>query len=131
MTRRLAALIAGLILPLAGCRPAETEVPHLVVTGAHTLAPLVERIAARFEAAHPGVRVRAEASSSADAVAATRTGLADVGMITRPLLPGEAGLDLFPLAQDGVAFIVHKSNPVAGLNERQVAGLFSGLLLNW
>jgi phosphate transport system substrate-binding protein len=127
------ALIAGLVLGLgpAGCGSPKQETSHLVVAGSATLAPLLQQIAERFEHDHPTVHIHVESGTSAEAVAATRSGLADVGMMTRLLQPGEAGVDLFPLARDGMAFIVHKSNPVARLNQRQVAGLFSGLFLNW
>src|SRR5262245_39270623 len=101
--KRLAALIAGLglLVGFPGKAP-QDEAQRLVVTGTATLAPLMEKIARRFEDGHPDVRIRVESSSSLDAVAATRAGLADVGMISRPLLPGEAGLRVYPLARDGV-----------------------------
>src|SRR5262245_11666857 len=100
---RLRELFAWLLLCLAGCQRAEKEPTRLIVTGSPGLAPLMEQIAGRFEGEHAGVRIRVERSSSAEAVTATQAGLADVGMMARPLQPGEAGLEYVVLARDGVA----------------------------
>jgi phosphate transport system substrate-binding protein len=75
--------------------------------------------------------VAIDPTASERAVLDTRQGLADVGLITRSPLPGESGLQVFPLARDGVAFFVHKNNPIPSLSDAQIVGLYTRTLTNW
>jgi phosphate transport system substrate-binding protein len=96
------------------------------------MAPLVKDIARRFEAAHPGVRVEVQAVGSARGVTDAQQGLADVGMVARPLLPTEAAnLRAATIARDGVCIVVPRSNPIPGLTAVQVLALYSRTASNW
>lgn len=46
-------------------------------------------------------------------------------------LPTESLLLGFPIAQDGIAVIVHPDNDVAGLTTEQIRGLYQGRIRNW
>jgi phosphate transport system substrate-binding protein len=52
-------------------------------------------------------------------------------MVSRVL--GETDTDLYgiPIARDGVAAVVHKSNVVNTLSNRQLADIYSGKVTNW
>jgi phosphate transport system substrate-binding protein len=126
---------------VAGCRRVPPAGPQkLVLTGSRTMAPLVKEIGRRFEAAHPGTRIDVQAGpvqqgapggGSDRGVQDARTGLADVGMVARPLRADEAALHPFPLGHDGLVFIVHQNNPVPGLSDEQVVRLYTKQSTNW
>jgi phosphate transport system substrate-binding protein len=62
-----------------------------------------------------------------------RDGRCDIALASRAIEPGEARAPLAEhvLALDGVAVIVHRSNPIARLTLRQVADIFSGAITDW
>jgi phosphate transport system substrate-binding protein len=114
-----------------GCRPASPPTRNLVLAGSRTMAPLMEEVGRRFEQKHPDVRVFVEPANVGRTLADTRSGLADLGMLGRPLRAGEAGLHGFPVARDGVAFIVHRDNPVKKLSPAQLTAVFTAAVTNW
>jgi phosphate transport system substrate-binding protein len=87
-------------------------------------------------------RIEIQAQGSANAFQCLKDGLCDIGMSSRKIKPGELA-DLRALgdlssnasehviALDGVAVIVHPSNPVKTLSLAQVADIFSGAVANW
>jgi phosphate transport system substrate-binding protein len=131
MFRVLGTALAALTLLLAGCREADRPARNLVLCGSRTMGPLVADVAARFRKARPDVRINIELCLTEPTLAATRTGLADVGLLGRRLRPNENGLVARTLARDGIAVVVHRSNPVQSLSEAQLAGIFARTLTTW
>ncbi len=104
----------------------------LELTGSSTLAPLAAEIGKRFESLHPDVRVDVQTGGSSRGVADPTSGLADIGMSSRPLTESEqAGRRSYTIARDGVALLVHRNNPVDSLTDEQIVGVFSGRIDNW
>jgi phosphate transport system substrate-binding protein len=96
------------------------------------MTPLIKEIGKRFEEVHPDVRVDVQAGTTSDrGAAATREGLAEVGLVARPLRAEEATLQAAPLARDGIALVVNKSNPVKALSDEQVAMLWTRAFTSW
>jgi phosphate transport system substrate-binding protein len=126
-------IAAGLALAAAtaGCQPVGQSTHNLVLTGSATMAPMVQEIGRRFEARHPGVRVDVQDGGSDRGAADTRAGLADVGMVARPLRPEETRLHAFVIARDGLVLIVHRSNPVTSLTPEEVARIYTHAVTNW
>jgi phosphate transport system substrate-binding protein len=104
---------------------------RLVLTGSSTVAPLALEIAKRFEQRRPGVRVDVQSGGSSRGVADARRGLANIGLVSRALGPDETDLTAHTIARDGVALIVHKSNPVKALSDAQVRAIYTGELTDW
>jgi phosphate transport system substrate-binding protein len=124
-----ATLIACSLFPHTAASAATPA--KLVVSGAETLAPLISDIARRFEAANAGVKVEVRPSGSGKGITDVRAGNADIGMVARALLSNEHDLFAYPVARDGVAVLVHRENPVKGLDTRQLTDLLTGKLTNW
>lgn len=103
----------------------------LVLTGASTIAPLAAEIGKRFEKLNPGTQVDVQSGGSSRGVNDTRVALADIGMVSRELKPDEQDLKSFTIAYDGIAMIVHKSNPAGALSREQIIGIFTGRITNW
>lgn len=123
----LALSVMALISIAAPAHAAET----IVLTGSSTVAPLMAEIGKRFEETHPNVRIDVQTGGSSRGVRDARAGLADIGMVSRPLTDSERDLTAFTLAYDGVAFILHKSNPVQTLTRQQIIDIFTGKVRDW
>jgi phosphate transport system substrate-binding protein len=104
---------------------------HLTLTGSSTVAPLVAEIAKRFERQNPGIRIDVQTGGSTRGIIDTRTGLADIGMVSRDLNMHEADLAPFTIARDGIGIILHRKNPVARLSEKQIIAIYTGQVTNW
>lgn len=136
---RIAGWIAGvcLLAALVGCwsrgaaegsgRPRQ----RLTITGSSTLAPLIAEIARRFEQRRPEVRIEVQSGGTSRGIADVRSGLADLGMVSRSLLPEEADLHAFAVARDGIGILVHRDNPVGALTDAQIVAIFTGKVRQW
>jgi len=102
----------------------------LVITGSSTMAPMLTQFARRFATLHPGVRIEVEAGGSGRGVADVAQGKADIGMVSRALTAKESELYSFAIARDGISFVVHASNVVRSLTDRQVVAMYSGAIAN-
>lgn len=103
----------------------------IVLTGSSTVAPLATEIGKQFEQNNPGVRVDVQSGGSSRGIADARSGVADFGMISRSLDPDEADLKAFLIALDGIAMIVHESNPISELSKDQIEQIYQGDVDNW
>lgn len=103
----------------------------IVLTGSSTIAPLASELGKAFEAKHPGVRVDVQAGGSTRGVTDARQGTAEIGMVSRKLKDDEQDLLAFTIANDGVAPILHKSNPVSQLTDQQIIDIYLGKITNW
>jgi phosphate transport system substrate-binding protein len=123
--------LLGVVHVLASCGARAAGRERVVVTGSSTVAPLFAEIAKRFEARAAGVRVEVQTGGSSRGIADVRRGTADIGMVSRNLAADEADLVATPIAQDGLAVIVHRDNPVASLSQAQVRAIYRGEIDNW
>lgn len=103
----------------------------LVLTGSSTVAPLAAEISKRFEAENPEVRVDVQTGGSSRAIADTRQGVADIGMVSRNLKEEEKDLQAFAIARDGIGVILHQDNPVQSLSDQQIVDIYTGKIDNW
>ena len=125
-------LLAGAPLPAFAQGTASAPLSgKLVITGSSTMAPMVEELGKRFRIRYPGVAISVEAGGSGRGVADALAGRADIGMASRELSPKEKALFAIPIARDGVAFVVHKSNPIGGLARAQLLAVFTGGTADW
>jgi phosphate transport system substrate-binding protein len=126
-------VVCGLLVgcTLAGCQPPEPNVRNLVLTGSGSMLPLMRDIGKRFESEHPGVRVDVQAGGSTRGVADVRQGLADIGMVARPLKPDEVMLHATPIALDAVCIIVNRATGVKALSDDQIVRIYTRGVSNW
>jgi phosphate transport system substrate-binding protein len=100
------------------------------VTGASTLYPIV--MMAGEELKSRGWSVEAQAGGSSRGFEDTITGRNDLGAMARELTAEEeAQVRKFPIAHDGVAVMVHASNPVAGLTTEDLRRIYRKEIDNW
>lgn len=72
-------------------------------------------------------------TGSGSGIQAVSEGRCDIGLSSRSLKDEEkaTGLKETVLAYDGIAVIVNKVNPVAGLSVAQIASIYKGEITNW
>ncbi|MCR8921868.1 phosphate ABC transporter substrate-binding protein [Dasania sp. GY-MA-18] len=110
---------------------AQADNRQLTLTGSSTIAPLAMEIAKRYESQHPDVRIDVQMGGSSRGINDTRMGLADIGMVSRPLKSTEQDLTPFQIAMDGIGIILHKSNAVTALSDAQIIDIYTGKINNW
>ncbi|MDZ4297776.1 MAG: phosphate ABC transporter substrate-binding protein [Moraxellaceae bacterium] len=129
MVTSRACIVALLVLLLPTLSWAQTD--RLVITGASSLAPLVQEIATRFEQKHPSVRVEVQSGGTGRGITDARRKLSQIGMVSRALKAEESDLIATTIAIDGVAIIVHSRNPISNLTNTQIQDIYRGKVTNW
>ena len=121
-------VIAWLLLATV-CFPVLAQ-NKLTLSGASSVAPLAQEIAKRFES-QQGVRIDVQSGGSSRGVYDARSGLSDIGMVSRALKADEQDLRAHTIAMDGVTIILHRSNPLKSLTRLQVLDIYTGKVQNW
>ncbi len=130
MLKKLSCLMAAaLILMVAACSGDNNSI---LEAGSTTIQPLAEKLAGVFMADHPDVHITIQGGGSSTGVSSAASGVVDIGACSRELTPQEKGAVVeHLLARDGVAVIVHPSNPVADLSIDTIRSIFAGEINNW
>ena len=123
--------VVSIVLSLIGCSSVLADDMRLSITGSSTVAPLVLEIAKLYEKTHPAARINVQTGGSSRGVNDTRTGMADIGMVSRALKNSETDLTAYLIAVDGIGIVLHKSNPITQLSNREVVAIYTGEIRNW
>jgi phosphate transport system substrate-binding protein len=99
--------------------------------GSTTVQPLAEKLATAFMVMNPKIKVDIKGGGTAVGIKAASDGTANIGASSRELTKDDPSLVKFMLARDGIAIIVHPSNPVSDLAKAQIVDIFSGKITNW
>ncbi|MCC7052936.1 MAG: phosphate ABC transporter substrate-binding protein [Gemmatimonadaceae bacterium] len=100
----------------------------VTLAGSTSIQPFAERWAEEYR----GGRIIVQAGGSTAGIKAAHDGTADIGMASRTLSAAEAtGLVQTVVARDGIAIIVHASNPVRTLTLAQLRAVYAGQIRNW
>jgi len=130
----------SLILATLLCVASHASAQRLVIKGSDTLgAKLVPQLAEEYRAKNPSVSFEIAAEGSTTGIAAITDGTAQIGMSSRRAKPTEVsaaqakGVTMKPIivAYDGMAVVVHASNPLSQLTKRQVEQIFTGAVSDW
>jgi len=103
--------------------------------GSTTVQPLAQLLGEAFVAANPGVRIEVQGGGSSVGVKSAVQGTADIGMASREIKASELeeypNMQVFAIAYDGIAPVVHPDVAVDGLTLEQVRDIFAGKITNW
>lgn len=103
----------------------------ITVTGSSTIAPILLEMGRAYEQRTPGVRVDVQTGGTSRGIADARSGKADIGMASRAAKAGESDLKWTLVANDGLALIIHRDNPVAKLSGDQVRAMYRREIADW
>jgi len=139
--RNLLLVAAAWLLLTAGCAqaPAPPAPVTLQIAAVPAAADLVSQASKAYTAAHSYVTIDPSEDDNDEALAAVASGQADLAFIERPLLTaetldpvtGKRSLWSWPIGRDGVAIIVHPTNPLASLTMEQLQRAFTGDEADW
>ena len=119
------------LLALASHTAAQT----VTIAGSSTVGPAVKAAVKPFRKANPGFKVVVGGGGSSQGVKKAAAGDVDLGMASRPVkakeMKAHPDLQVHQIGIDGIALIVHKSNPLEALTADQVQALFTGQVKNW
>lgn len=123
-------VLAACTMMHGGCRrPKDNTVS---VVGSTSIQPFAEMLSQEFNHRNPGMKIEVQGGGSTAGLMAVTDNLAEIGMCSRGLKEDEKAQYAFTvIALDGLAMVVHPSNPVAGLSKSQIREIFSGAKTNW
>ena len=111
----------------------------LQIKGSDTMVNLCQAWAEAFMARHPQVTVAVTGGGSGTGVAALISGTCDLAASSRQITPKERAQAAahgnapkeWKVALDGLAVVVHPSNPIKRLTIPQLADVFTGKVRTW
>ncbi|MFA5646139.1 MAG: phosphate ABC transporter substrate-binding protein [Candidatus Ratteibacteria bacterium] len=114
-----------------GCFRNEDRI--VTLAGSTAFQPFAEELAKQYMEIYPETIVSVQAGGSMVGIQAVEEGIADIGMVDLSVIPEEDErlLNAVAVAQDGIALIVHPTNPVHSLTLEEVKALFSGKATHW
>jgi phosphate transport system substrate-binding protein len=115
---------------LPSCRGGRSQ-NDVIVAGSTSIQPFADKWAEVFMEKRPNLGVSVQGGGSSAGIQACKSGACQIGMSSRELKADEKDLHEIVIARDGLAIIVHPSNPVRGATLFQVKQIFSGDLTNW
>ena len=133
-----AAFLIGTAL-LASAAAADDLRGSIQIKGSDTMVNLCQAWAEAFMAVHPKVTVAVTGGGSGTGIAALLSGTCDLVASSRKMTAKEiasttshgATPQELIAALDGLAVVVHPSNPITRLTLEQLADLFTGKIHNW
>jgi phosphate transport system substrate-binding protein len=130
--RHLPFVICYLLLVTACGATVEPPQPvYLTAAGSTAMTPLVEELAIAFQERQPHVTIDVSGGGSSlgrESVAANQV---DLGLTSWSPNGPPAGTQSTVIARDGIALVVHPTNPITGLTLIQAHDLFSGRAIGW
>lgn len=111
----------------------------ITIKGSTTVLPIAQSCAEAFMNKHLDVDISVQGGGSGVGIASIIDGTADIGDSSRPIKDQEKaeakknGVDVYVniVAADGIAVIVHPSNPVNALTREQIKEIYTGKISNW
>ena len=114
---------------LSGCNHKSAD--GIIAAGSTSVQPYAEVLAEEYMVLHHGYEIDVQGGGSAAGITAAQTGTADIGMSSRALKDAEKSLWSVEIARDGLAIVVHPSNPIHNLTLDQVLGIYSASITDW
>jgi len=117
------------VIPLSAC----SCIPKagIIVAGSTSVQPFAEVLAEEYMILHPDVTIDIQGGGSAAGIMAAQSGTADIGMSSRDLKDEEKSLWYVEIARDGLAIIVHPSNPIRNLTLDQIRDIYAATISDW
>ncbi len=102
------------------------------ISGSTSVFPIMEKLIEAYEKDHSGIKIELNGGGSSQGMKDAMNGTSDIGMASREVKDSEkTKLEATVIAQDGIAVILHKENPVSDLTLEQIKGIYTGSITNW
>jgi phosphate transport system substrate-binding protein len=132
-------MLAGLAVMAVAAATNAGEANKIVVDGSTTVGPIAKAFAEYYMDKHPDVNITVSESGSGNGAKSLINAACDVATMSRPMKNSEikAARDagVLPIehiiAMDGIAVVVHPSNPLANITIEQLRDIYTGKIRNW
>lgn len=129
------AILSMVVFPVFARKNANS----LTIAGSTTVLPIAQSCAEAFMNAHPEYDISVRGGGSSVGIANIIAGTVDIGDASRHAKTKEivqaksGGVNLYEnvVANDAIAIIVNKKNPVKALTLAQVTAIYDGSITNW
>lgn len=109
------------------------------VKGSDTMVNLGQAWAEEFMRQHPDISIAVNGGGSGTGIAAIMAGTTDIAQSSRDMTAEEVKkandlghpIEKTIVGYDGIAIIVHNSNPLSQITVEQLSGIYSGKIKNW
>ena len=130
MRKWLLCLLAAGVILLPACGG---EGRTVSAEGSTAMVQVMAALQEAYREKRPEVRVNISGTGSGAGIEAALSGTCEIGLSSRELTEEEIsrGAEARVIAMDGIAVIVHPSNPVKDLNLEELSGIFAGTVTNW
>jgi len=137
--RTLLAIAIGLGLLLSVPGAALADDVKIVMDGSTTVGPIAKAFAEYYMSRNKGVNITVSESGSGNGAKSLINGTCHIANMSRFMKEKEftaaASKGVMPVAHvvamDGIAIVVHPSNPVQGLSVEQVRNIYLGKITSW
>ncbi len=124
-------------LVIANVTHAESKT--ITMKGSTTVLPIAQSTAEAFMQENPDVNISVQGGGSGVGIASIMDGTCDIGNASRPIKESELedavrrgkNIKANVVAMDGIAVIVHPSNPVKALTKKQLKDIYTGKISDW
>ncbi|MDV0444524.1 Phosphate-binding protein PstS [Methanimicrococcus sp. At1] len=140
-TTQITALLAILLLTFfgAGCLGQNTDDGTIAVSGSTSVLPLAQTLSENYMRENTDVIISVKGGGSGTGIAELIDGSNNIAMSSREIKDSEIsnagakGINPVEheIAKDGIAVIIHPSNPVPALTLDQLQKIYSGEIKNW
>lgn len=105
----------------------------ITVAGSSSVSPVMQKLKEAYIAVNAKAEIEILTSDSSTGMSNAIEGICDIGMASRAVKDSEKekGLTEITIANDGVAVIVNKENPVESMTKSQVEQIYTGVVTNW
>nr|HPR18763.1 PstS family phosphate ABC transporter substrate-binding protein [Candidatus Cloacimonadota bacterium] len=111
----------------------------ITISGSTTVLPIAQATAESFMDQHPDVNISVRGGGSSVGIAAIIAGTVDIGDASRHIKSKEItaarenGINPYEnvVANDGIAIVIHKNNPINDLTIDQIKDIYTGKINNW
>ncbi|MEW5768563.1 MAG: phosphate ABC transporter substrate-binding protein [bacterium] len=140
MSKNLRAVVVSLMcLSLIGCGKGQDKANSIQIKGSDTMVNLVQAWSEAFMQANPGSYVAVTGGGSGTGIAALLNKTCNIAMCSRKMkgkeieLARKKGIEPkeITVALDGLAVVVHPSNPIEQLTIPQLSDIFTGKITDW
>ncbi|HHF2866261.1 TPA: phosphate ABC transporter substrate-binding protein [Vibrio alginolyticus] len=110
-----------------------TIAKEINISGSTSVARVMDVLAEEYNKTHPDDYVAVQGIGSSAGITMVNKGVAEIGMSSRYLTESEKGEDLnvYPIAYDGLAVVVNRTNSVEHLSQQQLFDIYKGKIKNW
>ncbi|MDE1243964.1 phosphate ABC transporter substrate-binding protein [Vibrio aestuarianus] len=103
------------------------------ISGSTSVARIMDVFAEDYNASHPDTYIAVQGVGSTAGITLLKKGVASIGMSSRYLTENEQddAMTTLPIAYDGLAVVVNRSNSVENLSRQQLYDIYKGKITNW